>query len=123
MSFESDGQFFTSAVIFIYAFLWGTIFFIVNLFCDKTLKNKAYIIKIPAFIIIFSAFAVFYFALSVSLDFPDFRFYMPLLCAAGLFVSYKTQSVIVAKSVGILYNIKIKIKNRRKNGKIRKKAG
>ena len=117
MSFESDGQFFTSAVIFIYAFLWGTIFFVVNLFCDKTLKNKAYIIKIPAFMIIFSAFAVFYFALSVSLDFPDFRFYMPLLFAAG------TQSVIVAKSVRILYNIKIKIKNRRKNGKMRKNAG
>ena len=119
MSFESDGQFFTSAAIFIYAFFWGTIFFIVNLFCDKTLKNKAYIIKIPAFTIIFTIFAATYFALSVSLDFPDFRFYMAFLCAAGLFVSYKTQSVIVAKSVKILYNIKIKIKNRHRSGKTR----
>jgi hypothetical protein len=90
------------------------IFFSCSCAIKYVFKNKK--IKIVGVITDFFAFAltaIFYIYLSYKLNFPNFRFYMPIGVLLGVFAYIKSLHILLAKLLKKHYNIieeKIKVK-------------
>lgn len=111
--FITFDQFYVATFIFALGFVFS--FFLS--FFDIPVRNKFLIIIKNVFVfILFLAVSLFYCFLSVKLNFPNFRLYMPIMFFLGLYLERKTLRLLLAKSYKKLYNI-FKVKKVKNDGR------
>ncbi len=119
--FVSSGQFFVFLACISYGLVGGLIFFVFGFF--KAFLTSKIVHNVLDFIssILMSVLYVFY---SNLLNFPNFRFYMPIGVLLGLFMYFKSFNIILAKLQKKIYNNYIKHKGNKRDGraKVQKSA-
>ncbi len=117
--FVSSGQFYVFIATVAFGGVCGVLFSVSALLKYK-LRN--YIVRIFLDLIAFLITSFLYVAYSKWLAFPNFRIYMAVGVILGLILYFKSFHILLAKSAKVLYNkcdkvfIKIKIRNKRKDG-------
>ena len=97
-----------------FIFALGFIFSIILGFFDFPIQKKAFvIIKNLLIFLLYLIFALLYCFLSIKLNFPTFRVYMPIAFFLGLYTEWKTFRLPLANLYKKLYNRYIvkKVKN------------
>ena len=111
--FVTYDQFYVATFLFALGFIFSAV---LGVF-DIPVQNKALlIVKNVIIFLLFIIISVIYCILSVKLNFPSFRIYMPILFFLGLYSERKTLRLVLAKLYKKLYN-KFRIKKVKNDGR------